>query len=263
MEWIKIVTERLFGFLTALIPGSAAMYLLSLHYPQAIKQLWSIEYLGYQAKITILLSSIFLVGFTISAALGSIIGFTQSLIGTTRRIKEPEFKPWHNPNWRALLTKYLSEAAPVDIEPLSDAILQDELKAILQSTEDEDERQQRILDAVQRKNRADLNDYSWSGWWNQLHGMLAFDHDPITAMKMNVIHNLQAASLVLLCGIPFNPSLRHWWLIAICVYWIVVMVAEGINVVILLQDPWKTFHKQMAYLEKKLVKERSTTNDAN
>ncbi len=263
MEWIKIATERLFGFLTDLIPGSAAMYLLSLHYPQAIKQLWSIEYLGYQAKITILLSSMFLVGFTISAALSSIIGGILGFIDTTRRIKEPEFKPWHNTNWRALLTKYLGEAAPVDIQPVSDAILQDELKAIQQYTDDEDERQQRILDTVLRKNKADLNDYLWSGWWNQLHGMLAFDHDPITTMKKNLIHNLQAASLVLLCGIPFNPSLRHWWLIAICVFWIVVMVVDGINVVILAQDPWRTFHKQMAYLEKKLVKERSITNDTN
>jgi hypothetical protein len=149
MEWIKIVTERLFGFITAIIPGSAAMYLLSLHYPQAIKQLWGIEYLGHQAKITILLSSMFLVGFTISSALSSILGAIGSAIGGGLGMKESEFKPWHNTNWRALLTKYLGEAAPADIQPVSDDLLQAELEAIQQYIR-EDERVQRSIDAVQK-----------------------------------------------------------------------------------------------------------------
>ena len=262
MEWIKITVDRLFGFLTALIPGSAALYLFALHYPHSIKQFWLIGYLGYQTKITISLFSMFLVGWTISTALNSFLGAIGGAIGGLTRMKESEFKPWHDKNWRALLTKYLSDAAPPDIQPISETVLQSELESINQYL-DSDERVQRSLDAVMRKNEADLNDFMWSRWWTQFHIMLALDFDPITKMRMSLTHNFQAASIIILCSIPFNPSLNQWWLIAICVFWIVLMVIEGISFLFFIRNPWSTLYRQMAYLEKKLAREHSIINDAN
>jgi hypothetical protein len=53
MEWIRISVERLFGFLTALIPGAAILLVFTHHYPWLIAHLWDISQLGYESKIAI------------------------------------------------------------------------------------------------------------------------------------------------------------------------------------------------------------------
>jgi len=109
MEWLKISLERLLGFLAALIPGAAVLLLFILHYPELAARVWQLDYLGYQTKVVLSVFCMFLAGWTISTAFNSLLhaigGAIGGFIGSGSG-QEPKFKPWHNANWRSLLSGY-------------------------------------------------------------------------------------------------------------------------------------------------------------
>jgi hypothetical protein len=250
MEWIKLSLDRLFGLLAALVPGSAILLVLVLNYPEAALRAWQVDYLDYRTKVAISLFGMFLSGWTLSTAFRAVEGIIGVLVGVFLGRKtrlDSGAKPWRDPNWRALLSQYLQHAAPEDIEPVSDEVLQYELA---QAEEYPDpERLRRIIAAHQKKSTADLNEFRWAGWWRELHSMLLRRLDSVELMSASLNSNFLAASITLLCGSTFTPSLRQWWLMSLCMFWVVFFFVQAAAITINYLNPFSSFGKQIAYLQ--------------
>ncbi len=254
MQWVKIPLERLFGLVTAFLPGSAVLLLFSLHRPDLLNALWKASNLGYQTKVAIVVLCTFVAGWTLSSVLGATLGVIGFISGRFEVFKqeEPSAKPWYDKNWRSLLAKYLGDAAPKDVDQVFEDVFKQELQFAEQFPEPE--RSQRIYNAYNRKSNAVLNEFQWKGWWSHFHHITLTQKSPIQLIGSSLAHHCQAASLVLLCALPFTPSLRRWWLVSACVYWILVLVAQSVSDVMNYMNPWGSFTAQMEYLQNRVTK---------
>jgi hypothetical protein len=251
MDWARVPLERLFGFLAALVPGCAALLLFSIHDAKSLREFWAIAALGYQTKIAIVLFCCFSAGWTIISAFQGLNFAIGGALGGVMRIPDPPAKPWENGNWRALLAAYLGNAAPKDIEPIAESTFEWQLQHADQFPEPE----KRKREVQSAKITADMNNGEWRLWWNHLQFPALMDHGPIASMSVTLAANFEAASLILLCAVPFTPSLRRWWLITACILWIFAYMTEVYSVIRQLRDPWLCFSKEIEYLRKRVTKQ--------
>lgn len=253
MDWARVPLERLFGFLAALVPGCATLLLFAIHEPDLLWRFWALAALGYQTKITVVLLCCFLSGWTIISAFQGLNGAIGGVLGGVMKIPEPTVKPWENANWRALMAAYLGNAAPKDIQPIAESTFEWQLLHAEQFPEPE----KRKLEARSAKLAADMNNGEWRQWWDHLKYRAIMDHGPIASMSLTLGANFEAATLILLCSLPFTPSLRRWWLITGCVFWMLAYLAEGYSIISQLRDPWRCFYSEMEYLHKRVAKQES------
>ena len=230
-----------------------------MHSPEPLRNFWAVTSLGYQTKVFIIILCSFVAGWTISSAFGGFNGAIGGVCGALLKAKEPDVKPWDSINWRALLAAYLGVAAPKDIKPISGEIFAMQLKY----AEDlqEPQKSQQIYTFSSAKMAADINSSEWHQWWIQLQLPSLLDYSPIVSMSVTLAANFQAASLLLLCAMPFTPVLRQWWLIAACIFWFSVYIAEMYAIWRQMLDPWQSFPKELEYLHKR-VSGRVGTVDA-
>jgi hypothetical protein len=254
LEILKTALERLFLFIASLIPGAAGLFLFTLGYPDLAASFWHAGYLEYKTKVAIVIVSAFVLGWTIAITLGTVGLIVGSIIGSFSNTPEPSLKPWRNPNWRGLLTSYLGKAAPENIPLVPEELTEARLK--IAQTLTEPERTQQIIEAYSEKARAEFSDLQWAGWWHELHPRTLFGQlDPLAVMSNQLSASFHSASIVILCGTFFFPTLRHWWVFVLCLSWLVHLLLQAVGLILRIRDPWSSFSPQMKYLQDRLERE--------
>ena len=260
MAWLKITLERLFGLLAPVIPGAAVLIVLGIHHQRWAATIRNLTYLTYSTKVVLVVAAALVSGWTVSTAyfglMGALEGALAPFLQKWLSSENPSFPPWRDKTWRALMKKYLGDAAPEDVDLIADETfnLQIERAKLIQ-----DPRQQ--FEEVQRLNREKANavimDLHWQTWWSNMHHAILADTDPVTKMSLAIEANLQAASLVLLFSIHRTPVLYHWWVVLPCVFWIVMRVVRAYAFLYNLRNPWASSQKQMAFLRSQLPTARA------
>lgn len=261
MEWAKVSLEKLFSFVTALIPGSAVLLLFHLHQPDLLSTVWNAETIGYQTRVAILLFCTFAAGWTVSYTLSFLLGSFGGALGVMMKQQDPTSKPWYNKNWRSLLSRYLGSAAPEDVEELFNKTF--ELQMKYAEGLSEPQRSQAIHDFSTKRSKAILNEFEWKGWWSHFHSVTLAQQSPTTVMILNLAHNFTAASILLLCATPSTRQLRHWWLVSACICWILLLVLQSVGQVINIRNPWSSFTLQMEHLQNRVSKGEQFTANAD
>lgn len=262
MDLLKIALERFFIFLAALIPGSAVLLIFLLNGQSSLITLWNTALLGYETKMAIVLLATFSAGFVIQhavtrigAAVGGFIrGFSQW--DEKREEQKDKPQPWRDPIWRALLKGYLGASAPEDIHYITEEAHNQRLK-IISDFYPENDREFEAVKAFSEKLKAEMADNEWSTWWDQLQSPAVLrSHDLIAIMTLSLTGSFHSASLILLVGTIWTPSLRHWWLVLFCLYWLMDLVLQLPYVISLGRDPWRSFNIQVEYLRSQISTKR-------
>lgn len=149
------------------------------------------------------------------------------------------------------MKKYLGDGAPPDLHFVSDDLYKQLLDGA-SAIQDSVLRLQEI-DRVNTELRDSRGaDLRWAAWWSNLHSDLLYSKDPLTMILYAIEANMQAASVVLLVSMPATPVLYRWWIVAPCLYWVVLRVLQAWRVWKDALDPWASFSQQIAYLRQLL-----------
>jgi hypothetical protein len=262
MEWAKVSLEKLFSFLTALIPGSAVLLLFHLHQPDLLWAVWNAKTVGYQTKIAILLFCAFATGWTLSYTLSVVLCGIGGVLGVNAaKGEDPSCKPWENKNWRSLLSNYLGSAAPEDIEQIFDKTFEIQMKYA--ESLQEPQRSQAIQEFSAKRSKAILNEFEWKGWWTHFHSVTLAQQSPTAVMILNLAHNFATTGILLLCAVPFTKELRQWWLVSGCICWILLLVLRSVGEMMNIRNPWSSFALQMEYLQNRVSQGKHFTATAD
>lgn len=258
MDWIRFSIERLFGLLATFITGSSVLLLFILHRSKALLLLWNTEVLNYQTKLGIVILCTFAAGFSIQEALtrvgGAIGGGVRGYLDARKKpVTSDQPQPWRDPVWRAVVKTYLGDSTPKDVPYIYQQVVDMKLAGV-KVGEPGEARFPKVAEVFREKAEADAADYEWSTWWRQFHlPALVRAHSPSANMVASVSGNLHSASLVLLIAMPWTPALRHWWIVAFCLYWLVNLVIQVIYLGRSGRDMWSSYYDQLEYVQSKKV----------
>ncbi len=258
MNSIKVPLEHLFGFLVSIIPGSVALFVMHIHHPEFINQIWLNGNLGYQTKLVLTALASFLLGWTLSfnfrIYLGAIGGAIGGIVGTARskQKEDPHTpKPWRSAIWRTLLSSYLGKASPENIDFIEDATVK--YRMDLASSLPEPDRTKTTNIISSEKLKSNLNDLQWQSWWDHLHQSIFFKPpDPVAKLEETLRHDFQVASMVILVSMIFTPILRSWWLFAISLAWLFQLVFDLLLAISSIYNPWLSFNRQLDFLREQI-----------
>ena len=257
MEWIKTILDRLSWFLASLIPGSVLFLLVLLHKPVLIDLVWETQLLTYSTKLFITVLFIFASGHTVNFGLTTVLraigGAVGGYLAAGPERAKSDVKPWQNRNWRALLTRHLGPVAPENIDPLYKEVFELRMKAT-QNYPDE-ERVQMAAALLGERAAADFNDYEWRGWWEHFHRVSFLKKGPDAMLYDHINSGFCAASFVVLFALPFTPQFRVWWIIAMSVFWILILILRTIGDFNAFLDPWSSYAVQIEQLEERIAPE--------
>jgi hypothetical protein len=251
MDLIKVTIDKFFGFLAAVIPGVTVLIVFSINHPRVATTIRDINYLGYKTKLSLILAAAVIAGWTVTTFCLMIISAWETTVGRAFKksmkagwkIKEP---PWRDKNWRSLVITYLGNAAPEDIDFISEEDYKVQLDEIQRQSGDSMGEAIAALNLA--KAKADHIEEHWRAWWETFHNDVFRKLDPATQISSTIELNLQAASLVLLFAMPSTPVLQKWWLIAFCLFWLSLRVTRVFARLALNRNPWSTYSRQMDYL---------------
>ncbi|MGH9644874.1 MAG: hypothetical protein ACRD3Q_20930, partial [Terriglobales bacterium] len=204
-------------------------------------------------KVALVVFFCFVVGWTAMSALNAIVGGILGAIGGLIPLPQSEIpvnstKPWHNAVWRALLSKYLGEAAPENIPPFFQSTCDAEL-AFNEQVYTATQLAQKNHETKMKKNAADRNDIDWCTWYRYFHQRSLKRATASQQVTNAVIPAFQAASAILLIAKPFTLQLQHWWVTAACVFWLSVLFAQVFTVVFNYRNAWQSFSPQLDVLQ--------------
>lgn len=241
----------LFAFATAVIPGSAGLLLFSIHHRELVERFWSVGSITYQTKLFVALLFVFSIGWTISAALNGIrfaaFAVFDSPLPSTGEEVASAAHPWFDKNWRALVRLVLKDAAPDDAEPFFGETLQRQLEFAEQFPEPE--RAERIHALLMSKTTRILNALRWQTLWFHFNVWATKRVDLSEKMSFALGHDFAAASILLLAGVFFTPSLRHWWIITPSLFWVVAISGRTFEDIKKANNPTTTMTKQLELLQ--------------
>lgn len=277
MDLAKILLDKFFGFIAALIPGFFVLLVVVLHNGTLWKEFWELNYLVYETKIAILFFAAFIAGCTVSSFLGALIGGVVGGItgyrGAHAQAQAAAAAPgpqqqqsaapqsqaavtqvqgtsyWRDANWRRLLCAYLGAAAPDNLAPINDQSEYQQLLAWVKT----------LPPAQQPQALADIrvriyNDQLWMDWWTRLHMLTLQKNDPRMQMALTLEGNLGGACLVILLSAPWTPLLRQWWIVLPCLFWVLIFAAQTFKQYVDASNPVQSFLKQMEYLQMRVGK---------
>jgi hypothetical protein len=267
MDLAKILLDKFFGFVAALIPGFFLLLVVVLHHGDLWRQLWDLNYLGYETKVAIVVFAAFIAGVTVSsfagAAIGGFIGGLSAYKGAKAaqaaarasaadtQVSDTDPGPpqpiplWRDANWRKLLTAYLGNAAPDDLQPIGDQNDYNQLIRFAKALPDADQ-QQAAFAAIQQRQ---FNEQLWMDWWNRLYRLTLQKNDPKMLIGLTLDGNIGSACLIILLSAPFTPILRQWWIVLPSIIWVLISAAQTYKQYYDATNPTESFIKQMEYLQ--------------
>jgi hypothetical protein len=254
MDWIKVSMDRVFGFLTAVIPGTAAFVVLGLHHPDWVKDFRDGNYLGYRTKVWLVVAVAFALGWSLTIIFLSVLEVIKWRIYRNWPNQEWDnlrSNPWQQTHWRALVTAVYGKGAPEIVPFLRDDTVAFQIERANLLAEPE---RSRVTGEVRyNKLKGDINDGEWKSWWRDLHtAQVTQPRDPVLRMVYALADNICTACLFILIAAPFTPALWHWWLIALCLFWVIQLIARIRHNFSVYADPWASYLQQMSHLREQL-----------
>lgn len=254
---MRALFDRLFGYLACMVPGSVVFLLVLFHRPDLVLAVWQNQVLTYEAKILLTLFFSFAFGFSATFFFGSLLGGLGGGIGEFfGPIKFPDEAPWHKKEWRSFLGNYLGQRAPADIDPpLSRELFTQRLESIKRLPTQEAALQE-LEGLRQQEDQAYRNENEWFAWWYRFHLKSFSAQDPIGRMYETVSNSFYVAAFIALIGGMFTPQLRLWWVLVICLAWLVHFAITLASILTKARDPFGSYQDQIGFFQEQLEREK-------
>lgn len=255
MDFSKYPLEKLIFYLAAIVPGFMALLIFQLAAPGSFGWFFAMGFLGYRSKLAIILLVSFVVGYTLTSCLSSVLLFLGGAIGgamaTSRPYKPPETyaaAPWRDPRWRTVLKLHLGKDAPNDTMLISAdlfALREQMLNALPQR-----ERDAALLELRGEKINAEIDDGKWAQWYDHFHQLAiqSSERDWHYNVARGLSFNFEATGLYVLISAYWVPSLRHWWLMVPAAVWVFILISQQYGDVKRYTEKWSTLYAQITYL---------------
>jgi len=255
MDVSKFPLEKVFHFVAGIIPGFVALLIYELASPGSFGWFFTLGFLGYRTKLSLIVLVAFVVGNSMTTFLGSCLGMLGAVVGTIaaqQPYKQPpsyETAPWRDPKWRTVLKSYLGPQAPNDTQLLSEKVIEQLTKAI--DLRPSVERRAALAKLNFEVIDTKIDDGHWADWYDHYHEVIVLGHDKkeldwYVRTGLNV--NLEAAAVYVLLSALVVPRVRHWWILFPACLWILILLAESYYAAKQFTNKWSTLSAQIRYL---------------
>jgi len=251
MDLSKYPLEKLVQFAAGVLPGIVALLIFEQATPGSFGWFFSLGFLGYKTKLSLIVLAAFVIGNTMGVFLNERVGWTIGyLIGN--RLYTPshsyDIAPWRDPTWRGLLKNRLGAQAPNDSRLMSQEIFD-----VRQKTLDhlpEVQRLSALADLATERMNAVIDDANWERLYDHYHQIVLQpdDRDFVWHVRNGLNFNLQVVSLYVLISALVVPGVRRWWCILPACMWVLDLIAELFWGVRRFLDKWSTLSEQIRYL---------------
>jgi hypothetical protein len=252
MELSKYPLDKLLLFVAAILPGSIALLIFQLAHPHSFDWFLDLGFLGYKTRFGLILLACFVIGYSITTflnrLLGAIGGAVGGFIATRIADRSLTVAPWRNPQWRSLVKIQLGAHAPNDTQLMS-AVLFDLRRQLIEHLP-ENEREMALIELQQERLTLEVEDSRWEEWYEHYHQtiLLPAERDFMWHVENGLNLNLESASICVLVGALFVPSVRHWWCMLPACIWVFLLVNEVYWMLKNFLNPWSTLSAQLRYL---------------
>jgi hypothetical protein len=267
MDFSKYPFEKLFGFAAGVIPGFIALLIFQLAAPGSFGWFFSLGFLGYKTKLSLIILTAFIVGNTMTTFLDSFLGALGGAVGAVvaaqRPYKSPEshpVAPWRDPKWRIALKNYLGAEAPNNTHLISGQLL-----ALKQRQIDvlaKEDRPVALAKLDLEKIESEIDDGNWEQWYAHYHSVVIFDYGKRELhwwVRRGLNFNLETAALYTLMSAFVVPGLRRWWIILPACIWVFILVAEQFASISEVMNKWSSLSRQIQYLMEQEALEKPAT----
>jgi hypothetical protein len=219
--------------------------------PGSFKWFFALGFLGYRAKLGVVLVTAFVIGNSMTTLLYKLLGSIGGAIGGYLGYKSPhsyDVAPWRDPGWRAVLKNYLGADAPNDTWPMRKDLYDFRVQQISAQPQDQQLGFLAALDLEKLKTERD--DADWARWYDQYHRAVLTpqDTDVLFHFQRGLNFNLETAAIYLLVSMVIVPRLRHWWTILPACFWTISLVLEEVVAFKQITNKWSTLNTQITYL---------------
>ena len=248
----KYPLEKLIYFLATLLPGFTALLIYDLAHPGCFNWFFNISFPGYRGKLALVVFVSFVVGYTITVIMSSLLGGIGGVIGgLTPYVHPPSLAvaPWRDPKWRYALKRYLGPDAPEDTTLITQESFNSQEEMIKKYYPDHDQATQIAKLGVDRW-ASELNDGRWADWYDQIDRTLK-EQMPVewaTQVREGLDINFEAAALCVFLSAIWIPATRHWWCFLPASLWILLLVVRSWSDIYNVSNKWATLSKQIHYL---------------
>jgi hypothetical protein len=253
MDWFKYPLDKIIYFVASIIPGFTVLVTIQLSSPRGFEWFFWIGFLGYKTKLTIIVLLAFIIGYSATTFVRSLIGGVFGAVqGASPVPFQPyhlhEVAPWRDPRWRSVLKNYLGAKARPDTELITPQLY--DLRRQGLNLLPESQRPQALYELDTDRLQTQMNDGSWGAWYDHFHQLVLqpTERDWFFHLRWGLSINFEVAGLIILVGSAFLPALRHWWLMLPSICWVLLLAAEEYNDVRLYRDKWSTLSKQVKFL---------------
>jgi len=264
IDFGKFPFEKAVHLLAKVLPGFALLFVYDAKNSGAITNILSLPYLGYATRLWLLIAVCFILGYTLSSVLSTVVGGVGGAIGalwaSIARSKHPyeyQVAPWRDPNWRAAYCSRFGSAAPKDLTLIvpRDAA---ELLRLSQPLPPNLADQQKLAEQLTVQINAGLkaaieaiqNDTDWRMRYEDIKLKVLFQQplEPIEEVIGRLDSDFSVASAVLIVGAALSANLRIWWLMLLATGWLIVGVLRFSAKAYQILAPWSTLSAQIEML---------------
>lgn len=256
MDVSKYPLERLFYFAAGVIPGFTALLIYQVTAPGSFQWFFTLGFLGYKTKLTLMLVAAFIVGNCMNTFLGSLTGAIGGAVGAIlaqRPLKSStasEIAPWRDTRWRSLAKKQLGVHAPDDTNLMSTQIFNQRCE--LAKLSNPDRQSIALMELAVEKGKTELDDLKWESWYDHYHQIILNPENIAVEwyVQNGFSANMQTTAVYVLISVAIIPSLRRWWCILPSIMWILIGVAQAYSIYKRFSDKWSTLSDQIKYLSR-------------
>lgn len=258
MDLSKYPLHELFQFIAAIVPGFAALLIYQAAHPAAFAWFFSLQLVGYKTALTLIVLAAFIVGYTITTFLVSLLGVIAGVIGGVAVVQSRpahSFKvaPWRDRRWRDAAKKVLGADAPDDTLVIPQESFEFRRK-LLESYRDKNKAAEDLVALEQEKLNSEIDDSKWKDVYEHFHEIILsqLPADEFTFhIRTGLNFNLEAAGLYVLVSAMIVPAVRHWWSIVPACVWVLLAIAENYMQIKNYLNKWSTLAAQIRYLSQK------------
>lgn len=256
MDLPKFPLEKIFYFAAGVIPGFVALLIFQLAVPGSFGWFFTLGFLGYRTKLSLILLTAFIIGNSMTTFLNALLGAAGGAYGTwsaRRQAYQPpnsyDIAPWRDQRWRVALRKRLGAQAPNDTLLLKEQLFNLRRESI--NFLPEAQRPSALAGLNLEKIESEMDDGKWAGWYEQYHHVILTRRprwDAQAYVQQGLSFNLETAAVYALASMPLVPGLRHWWCIVPASMWTLILAAQQYTSVLHYKDKWSTLTEQIEYL---------------
>jgi hypothetical protein len=250
MERSKYPLEKLVYSVASVIPGFTALLTFQVAAPGSFSWFFRLSFLGYGAKLAVIVLVAFVVGFSMTTFLRVVLNGLGGAIRSQRPRKSSYVRPiapWRDPRWRMALKGHLGSKAPEDTVLMTEELFDLKRKAL--ELQPEPARSLALKNLNIEKSKTELDDFYWAQWYDHFHRIVLEPSDRDFAHMWSAIDaNFGTAGLFVLLSSILIPSLRHWWSLVPAVGWTIVLIGQEYTNQDKYKNQWSTLSTQIKYL---------------